>query len=170
MYYYLRTGAMSESWYDTAQVCWHGHLINGEATSSPEMNIEFCERCGAETITTCPLCDTPIRGVYHLSGTLRLTPYSPPAYCAGCGIPYPWTESRMQAAQELIEGMERLSAEEKTLLKVSIRDLATDTPDAPLAVAVFKRLMTKAGKGAAESLREILVMVLGEAAKRALWG
>jgi hypothetical protein len=34
----------------------------------------------------------------------------------------------------------------------------------------LKRIVIETGKGVAEALREILVMIAGEAAKRAIWG
>ncbi len=56
---------MSEGRYDTAQICMNGHIINSMSKSHPEHNKEFCDKCGARTITKCPHCNTPIRGHYH---------------------------------------------------------------------------------------------------------
>jgi len=56
---------MNDSWYDTAQICMNGHVINSMSKSHPEHNKKFCDKCGAPTINNCPKCNTPIRGHYH---------------------------------------------------------------------------------------------------------
>ena len=56
---------MSDCWYDIAQICINGHVINSMSKSHPEHNKKFCDKCGAPTITNCPKCNTPIRGHYH---------------------------------------------------------------------------------------------------------
>ena len=53
------------NWYDTAQICINGHVINSMSISHPEHNKKFCDKCGALTITNCPKCNTPIKGHYH---------------------------------------------------------------------------------------------------------
>lgn len=44
-----------------------------------------------------------------------------------------------------------------------------DTPSTTVPATRIKKLIAKAGKGAAESFREILVDVLSETAKKMLW-
>jgi hypothetical protein len=56
---------MINGWYDTAQICINGHIINSMSKSHPEHNKKFCDKCGAQTITNCPNCNAPIRGYYH---------------------------------------------------------------------------------------------------------
>ena len=56
---------MSDGWYDTAQICMNGHVINSMSISHPEHNKKFCDKCGAPTTTNCPKCNTPIKGHYH---------------------------------------------------------------------------------------------------------
>ncbi len=56
---------MSDGWYDTAQICINGHVINSMSKSHPEHNKKFCDKCGEPTITNCPKCNAPIRGHYH---------------------------------------------------------------------------------------------------------
>jgi hypothetical protein len=51
-----------ESWYDTAQVCLNGHAIKDTVIKHPEHNKDFCDRCGAKTITACQVCNASIRG------------------------------------------------------------------------------------------------------------
>jgi len=82
------------SWYDTAQVCLNGHVVNDAVRSSPESNQKYCERCGAATITACEKCKQSIPGYYHSDTVVVIggrTMDAPP-HCANCGAPYPWTD------------------------------------------------------------------------------
>jgi hypothetical protein len=105
-----------------------------------------------------------------VSGSITASPYVSPAYCGSCGAIFPWTRQRIEAAKQLADEAGRLSRRERELLKRSIDDLVRDTPATQLAAARFKRLAEKAGYGAAVAFREILVNVVSEAAKRAIWG
>ena len=93
-----------------------------------------------------------------------------PAFCPDCGEPYPWTEAALKAAHELSDEQENLSPEERYLLKKSIDDIVRETPQATVAVSRFKRLVAKAGPVAADMYREILLPLLNEAIKKAIWG
>lgn len=55
-----------EAWYDTAQVCMNGHMVNESFLSCPQHNRKHCSACGAETTTTCPSCSSLIQGYYYL--------------------------------------------------------------------------------------------------------
>jgi len=76
----------------------------------------------------------------------------------------------LKAAQDLSDELDNLSDDEKENLKRSLDDIVRDTPQATVAAARFKKLIAKAGKTAADGFREILVDVVGEAAKRTIWG
>jgi hypothetical protein len=39
-------------------------MINSTARWSPQYNQDYCDKCGEKTITQCPGCNTPIRGMY----------------------------------------------------------------------------------------------------------
>jgi hypothetical protein len=65
--------------------------------------------------------------------------------------------------------IDNLSPDERYLLKRSIDDIVRDTPQTTVAVNRFKKLVAKAGKVAAEGLRDILVDIASEAAKKAIW-
>ena len=158
---------MSDGWYDTAQICTNGHVINTGSISYPENNSKFCDRCGAPTITNCPNCSAFIRGCYR--GGVISFGYTPPSFCPHCGNPYPWTEARLKAAKELADELDNLSLEEQEMLKKSIDDIIRDTPQTPVAAKRFKRLVTKAGQVAAEGFKKILFDVASEAAKRIIW-
>ena len=83
---------MPETWYDTAQICQGGHVINPASVGSPAHNQRFCDKCGKGAITACPGCTQPIRGVFHDGGTAPARgEYTRPGYCHNCGKAYPWT-------------------------------------------------------------------------------
>jgi len=95
--------------------------------------------------------------------------YEVPAHCHSCGKPYPWTAARIEAAKELSDELDALTPEEKQQLRNSIDDLVVDTPRTTMAATRFKKLASKAGKGAVEAFKSVLVGVLSEAAKKILF-
>jgi hypothetical protein len=70
----------------------------------------------------------------------------------------------------LTEEIENLDEAEKAVLNESIGQLVSDTPMTTVAAGRFKKLITKAGPAAAGMLREVLVTVMTDAAKRQIWG
>ncbi|WP_368410979.1 DUF2321 domain-containing protein [Halomarina pelagica] len=75
------------------QVCKNGHQITEVYHRSPEFRQKYCEKCGAETIITCPECGAEIKGHYHVEGVVSMgSSKDVPKYCHDCGEPYPWTE------------------------------------------------------------------------------
>ena len=181
---------MSDDWYDTAQICTNGHVINWMSISKPEYNRRFCDKCGAQAITNCQYCNAIIKGYYH-KGRLTMEKYerrirealdaipdpmldynttlTRPSFCPNCGKPYTWTEAKLKAAQELSDELDNLSPEERSLLKKSLDDIVRDTPQTTVAATRFKRLVAKAGKPAADAFKDILVDVLSETAKKIIW-
>ena len=178
---------MNDGWYDTAQICTNGHVGNWMSISKPEYNKKFCYKCGAPTINNCPNCNAPIRGYYH-QGLLTqeeldrmvLEALNPPpktildyttlpSFCPDCGKPYPWIEAKLKAARELTDLLEDLSSEEREALKKSFDDIVRDTPQTKVAATQFKRLAAKVGKIAAEQLRELVVDIASETAKKIIW-
>jgi len=152
--------------YDVAQICLNGHVANSSFTRSPQFNQDFCESCGSATITSCPECNSPIRGYY--SGRV-LGSYNAPSFCINCGQPFPWTKSKLQAAHELAQELDNISDEDRIVLQKSIDELVKDTPSTPVAATRFKKIMVKVGQTTAGMFREILVDVLSEAAKKAMF-
>ena len=164
---------MDDNWYDTAQICINGHPINCMSVSSPEHNRKFCRKCGAKTITHCESCGALIKGFYHdlwASRPGNLSWFTPRSFCDNCGKPYPWTEAKLKAAQELSDMLEDLSPEERGMLKKSLDDIVRDTPQTTAAVNRFKKLVAKAGPVAAEGFKKILLDLISETAKKAIWG
>lgn len=136
---------MGEGVYRVAQVCINGHAINESADVYPQHNQDFCDKCGASTITTCQYCNTPIRGDYFLPGVIGFDAYTPPRFCHKCGKGYPWTEAKLTAAEELADMIENLTEGERSELKQSIQNIVRDTPQTLVAAVKFQRIMAKAG-------------------------
>ncbi len=151
-------------WYDTAQICTNGHVINEQLVSSPHINKKFCYKCGVPTITTCQYCNATIEGAHHSRTTTYF--YARKSFCPDCGKPYPWTEAKLKAAKELADLLEDLSQEEREILKKSFDDIILDIPQTTVAATQFKRLVAKVGKIAAEQLRELVVDIASETAKK----
>jgi hypothetical protein len=150
----------------------NGHMVNGATRQRPGNNQAFCEKCGQKTITQCPHCNKNIKGDHWLSGRHRMGVTSPAtvtAFCQYCGKAFPWTESRIAAAKTLADETEGIDSQEKELLKEAIDDIVRDTPQTIVATSRFKKIMTKAGKETTQAFRAILVDVLSEAVKKAIW-
>ena len=158
---------MEEGYYDVMQVCENGHQITSLARSAPELTERYCRRCGAKTITACPKCNRNVRG--YSEGYMSTTGLPVPAFCHACGQPYPWTEKKLAAARELAEEIEGLNLEEVETLKGSLDDLIRETPKTPVAAVRFRKLLAKAGAHTAQTFRDILVDIVSEAAKKAIW-
>ena len=70
-------------------ICLKGHTI-----SSLYEGGEFdkrCSECGAETITECPNCSSPVRGT-NRDATVIVS-FAPAKFCYECGDAYPWTQT-----------------------------------------------------------------------------
>ena len=143
------------SGYDVAQICLNGHYITGYAISSPEFTKKFCTICGAKTITACPVCNTPIRGKY--SDWFGPTKNIIPNYCHNCGKPYPWTESALQSATELLALDDNLTINETQILVDALPDLLTETPKTQLAVAKFKKFLSAASQFTLDGVRQFAI-------------
>lgn len=162
---------VNEGRYDVAQICVNGHVINPSARSFPQHNQDFCDRCGARTITRCPSCDAPIKGDYDNPEVLILPgSYSRPNYCHKCGKPYPWTATKLKAACELSEELSGLTAQDRELLARSLDDIVQDNPRTELAAMRVKRILGKAGKEASDALKAILTDIASEAVRKQIWG
>lgn len=157
-----------ENWYDVAQICLNGHVINDSVKKYPQFNKKFCDKCGAATITNCPNCNAEIQGEYHMEGSLTLSPYTAPAFCPDCGKPYPWTETKIQAAHDLAQEL-GISDDEKKILTQSIDEMVKDTPKTTLAAIRFKKILSKTSKPIGAAFRDILIDIVSETAKKLLW-
>ena len=163
---------MSGNRYDTAQICTSGHPINCCSVDLPQHNMEFCDKCGVPTVTECRYCGAYIRGYYHQEPVFSFIyhrDFVPPRFCHSCGKPYPWTEAKLKAAQDLVDDLSNLNPGDRELLRSSLDDMVRETPQATVAATRFKRLVAKAGRPAADAFRDILVDILSEAIKKSIW-
>lgn len=169
MVYWRDDEDSDKSWHDVAQICLNGHIINSSTKRSPQFNKKFCDRCGKAAITQCEQCSNPIQGHYHSPGLISVSEIFTPAFCQNCGAAYPWTTVRLEAARELALELDGLNDTDKETLSQSIDDLIKDTPSTPVAATRFKNLLAKAGKEGASALRDILVDIASETAKKIIW-
>ena len=157
--------------YDVAEICPNGHVSTTSAITSPERRETFCSRCGEPTLTACPRCSAALRGYYHVQGVFGFASgYEPPAHCYNCGAALPWTERKIAGAIELLEAEGELSSTELVQLRTDLTELTKDTPRVLAASVRFKKAMAKVGSSIASGVREIVIDVLSETAKKALWG
>lgn len=164
--------------YDVAQVCLNGHLINSSTKMEPAHNKEFCPKCGERTIINCEKCTNQIDGVYYIrhlnqfteKSSLRTSGYFIlPLFCPKCGVPFPWTERKIEASKNLISDEANLTKEEKELFAKSIDDIVRDTPETANSSRKIKKLLSKVGKGALTDMRKIFVDIVSETAKKILF-
>ena len=116
------------AWYDVAQVCLNGHLVNDRTKSSPDHNQAFCGKYGKPTIIACLKCNSPIRGYYHVPRVVALGSEAVDNFCLACGAPYPWTSEKLEVARAYADEAEGLSPEEKDIFKKSFDDLIVESP------------------------------------------
>lgn len=140
-------------------VCLNGHQISIR-NDNPN---PYCSKCGAEVISSCPTCNHPIKGDYHIEGILDVTVHNipVPSYCENCGEPFPWTKSAIDASDELID-LSDLTQDEKDNFKSSIPDLLVETPKTSVAITKFEIYSKKVATSIADALRSILVDVASE--------
>lgn len=157
--------------YRTAEVCPNGHVTTDSADAYPEHREKFCSKCGEATLTQCQKCATSIRGDYHVDGVFGFGgEYAPPAYCHNCGCAFPWTERKVNAATDLVEISGKLSSDELAQFRADLSEMTKESPRLLIASTRFKQTMTKVGSAVAGGVRDIVVDVLSEAAKKAIWG
>lgn len=150
----------------TAQICNDGHVINNDIEHHPECNRDFCSECGAKTISACPSCNEPIKGLYFkteiyqtprtgvyipgerhsntISTNVPVDPkaeYKVPAYCHNCGSPYPWTESLLKEADTIIDSFDELKYEQRKILKERFPDLLSDSSRTISSALIFSKLV-----------------------------
>lgn len=153
--------------YQSATICESGHIL-----SKTTANIsKYCPKCGKVTYSVCPICKTPIRGYYYQNKYDFALPehYELPYYCHACGSPYPWTETILRNAVELLALDSDLDDNSKELIKNAIPNLIVDTPDTPLAIAQYKSETSKAGEITRNCLTQLLINVVCEVAKANLF-
>lgn len=154
---------MSDNYY-LAGICLNGHTI--DSYSKGDEN--FCTECGSKTVTECPDCKSSIRGRTVLK-YLDCGIYLAPAYCYNCGKPYPWTQSKFKAIQELVNLDENLSSGEKDYINNNINSLTVDTPKTTVVATKFVKFLNKADSATNSTIKDILVDISSEAAKKIIF-
>lgn len=153
--------------FDVAQICLNGHVINRSHIEYPDYSKHFCDECGAITIISCPNCNKQIRGARRDDIDFERIPA--PKFCEHCGLPFPWTEKRLKATKELLDDLDHLSNQEKEILEASIIELVKDSPATPLAISRFQKIVSKISPVAASILKELIIDILSDTAKRLLY-
>ena len=99
--------------YNNATICLNGHVV-----SKYQANYQkFCSKCGKETYSKCPECNSPIHGKYEVDGIVDLSgSYNRPDYCYNCGAPYPWTKIILDNAVMLVSLEDELDESMKELI------------------------------------------------------
>jgi len=153
--------------YYTAYICKKGHV----ASSTGIVTTKHCNKCGSLIISSCQECGAPILGKYYDDGIFFLPKYELPYFCGNCGKPYPWTSDILSKATELISLDADLDDEIKSLLIDSFMDLVVETPgSSALAVARYKKYLTKLSKIAQDGLRQLIIDVATDSIKKNLFG
>ncbi len=144
-------------YYHTAQVCLNGHMINDSSDSYPEINQNFCVKCGAKTITCCPSCNAPMRGDYD--SDFPVIGYTTPvrSYCHNCGKPYPWTQSAIESTTLIIQEEEELSDQLKLSIVESLPDIISETPRTNLATVRVRKCFSSAGRFTSDAIRQFVI-------------
>jgi hypothetical protein len=155
--------------YDVAQVCLNGHMINDACNNFPQHSKKRCPACGEETIMTCPTCTAPIQGHYYINRVSSVHKKIAHQCCHQCGRPYPWTERRREAALELFIETLDIEEEQRGELKRNLEAISTENPRTQVAAVKVNRLIGKAGKEAAGMLRDVLLDLVSETAKKVIW-
>ena len=155
--------------YFIAEICPNGHVITDNIIEHPELHEEYCSKCGEATITKCSNCSASIRGEFYHPGWANL-PYAKPAFCHNCGKAFPWTDRKISGAVELVKEGAELSTEELAQFEIDLSELTKDSPKVQAASIRFKKYMARAGNALSGSIRELIVDILSETAKKAIWG
>lgn len=134
---------MDESYYDVAQICLNGHVINALSQRWPKHNTKYCVDCGAKTTTKCQECDEEIRGELVIPGVAVIGPKdSAPKYCIECGKPYPWTRRRIEAFRESVDSSS-LDQDSKKTLSDGVVHITRHTPKTERICALFVKIISK---------------------------
>lgn len=153
------------SHYKSATICLNGHI----ASDSQANYRNFCKTCGEPTISFCQKCNEHIQGYYYVPGFIGSIDYTVPNYCHHCGKPYPWTEKLLNNAVELVSLDEKLSREQKEIIKNAIPDLIIESPTTPVAQAKYKKYILNSASYVQDGLKNLLIDVVSETVKKSLF-
>ena len=107
-------------YFDAQQVCLNGHQVTDMYQGSPQLRRDYCEKCGAKTIHTCPNCNTEIKGDYHTDGVIAIGFSTPvPKFCEKCGKPFPWAE-RIDGANGVAMTLDSIASVERICSRIAL--------------------------------------------------
>lgn len=151
--------------YDIAQICLNGHVINRNFQRYHELNKQYCPYCGEPTIIECLKCHKHIKGEHEVKGVVAIGfKFYAPKFCEYCGAAFPWTQSTISAAKELVAGLNAFSEEQKRQLAEDIEVMIKDTPRTVTAAVRFKDLFELVYGEVLPTLRTVLTGVLSKTA------
>lgn len=135
--------------YYPAYICENGHAVE---TASQYCDCKFCSTCGARVISKCSHCQTPIQGhEYGSSGYYRA-----PKYCTGCGKPYPWVISAIEATTYLVQESDLCFSDQQKIIEI-LPDVIAETPKTQLAAFRIGKVLASGGKFLAEGIRQFVI-------------
>lgn len=153
--------------HDVMQVCLNGHRITAYAFTKPEFRQDFCDKCGEATIDKCPACSSSIRGKYHSPNVFVAKDVPVPAYCHGCGKPYPWQEAAIANLKDVLREGE-LSDADIAAAEATLPDVLRDTPKSEAAALRLKRIMGGLGKPVYDVAIKVVSDIASETAKKTM--
>ena len=157
------------NYYETAQICKNGHVIDAVNELS-DLAKSFCPKCGQGIIIKCEQCDSPIQGRIHIDSVISSRRLErSPAYCYNCGKPFPWTVSNLASINELLDLDDKLSDKEKDVIRDCVPDLLAETPKTQVAVVKSKILMKKMGDDTFNAVKVSISGFASETVKKALF-
>ena len=129
--------------YGEALVCRRGHVASRDVRLTGPEGAK-CTVCGADILSRCSSCDSPIQGEYFVSGVISFSDWSPADFCHVCGALFPWSTwgSRVLALENVAEKAGLDAATKMRLTKV-LRELAEDGESFDVAseVSVWSRVL-----------------------------
>lgn len=155
--------------YQPAAICSNGHTATQNAHNHAPG--QFCGECGDKIIQGCPSCNAIIRGYYDVPGVISLgRNYEPASYCFQCGVPYPWTQRKMQAIADTLTATDELTDFEVESLRTSLPNIVRDVPQTKPAALKIAALITRVKEPVQRVARDLLMDVASEAAKKVMFG
>lgn len=168
---------MGNSYFDVAQICMKGHVINYSIKMNPLPIMDYCSICGAKTMTCCLNCSKEIKGILHnididtsletgLSFYKDDIDYNAPSFCEYCGLPYPWTVARIAKLKEMVRASNDLKVDEKEVFNDSINDIIKETSKTNGAIKMINNFLSKIKQPSKRVIIDILTNIGCEYAKR----
>ncbi len=77
-----------------------------------------------------------------------------PSYCRNCGKSYPWTESKIVTAIQILTEFGNLDEKEKETIKQDINNIARDVPQAELSAMRIRQIWKKCSMAGYEIIME----------------